>query len=87
MKKVLPIFLIVVFSLFFVGNKFFKIEKDEVVGYTVVIRENKKIFFKKVAKKLKKVIYYEATKHNPKGDLFPDQIDDELIGEIRKKIN
>ena len=74
-------------SLFLIVNKFFKIGRNSENNYVVIVQENKKIFLKKVAKKIKNIIYREATKHNPKGDLFPDQIDDEIIGEIRKRIN
>lgn len=39
-----------------------------------------------LAIKTKRVVYREATIHNPEGDLLPDQLDDNLLS-IMKKIN
>lgn len=35
------------------------------------------------AKKIKNFIYYEATIHNPEGDMLPDQIDNAIISETK----
>ncbi len=41
---------------------------------------------KKVAGKIKDVIYREATIHNPEGDRLPDEIDDEILGKIKEEL-
>lgn len=56
-------------------------------SFSLTINKPEKDFLKKVARKAKNIIYREATEHNLEGDFFPDQIDDKLKEEIRKKIN
>ncbi|MBD3244400.1 MAG: hypothetical protein GF335_00195 [Candidatus Moranbacteria bacterium] len=34
---------------------------------------------------IKHKIYNQAQKHNPKGDVMPDQIDDRLLHEVKKR--
>jgi hypothetical protein len=57
-------------------------------GFFVVQRaKNDQIFRQELvywARKTKNIVYWEATTHNPSGDMLPDQIDDNIIGEIRK---
>lgn len=36
-----------------------------------------------LANKLKNFIYFEATIHNPEGDMLPDQIDNNIITETK----
>ena len=46
-----------------------------------------KDFLKRAAKKISGFVYHEATVHNPPGDMLPDQIDDNMKGEIKKIVN
>lgn len=41
----------------------------------------------KIVKKIKDFVYYEATIHNPEGDMLPDQIDNTIISETKKILN
>lgn len=45
-----------------------------------------KVILKAAARKIKNWIYREATIHNPEGDILPDEIDDEVIKEIKDRI-
>jgi uncharacterized protein YxeA len=42
--------------------------------------------FKEKAKEIDDKIYQEATKHNPEGDVLPDEIDNVLKEEIKKEV-
>jgi hypothetical protein len=55
--------------------------------FSLTINEPEKDFLKKAAQKAKNIIYREATNHNPKGDILPDQIDDKIKEGIKEKIN
>ncbi|MFH0929851.1 MAG: hypothetical protein V1814_01200 [Candidatus Moraniibacteriota bacterium] len=55
--------------------------------FSLTIQKPEKDILKKAAQKAKNIIYREATKHNPAGDILPDQIDDNLKGEIKKIVN
>ena len=55
--------------------------------FSLTIRKPEKDFLKKVVRKVEGFIYREATIHNPPGDMLPDQIDDNLKGEIKKIVN
>lgn len=46
-------------------------------------QEVKEIVFKG-ARKLKNLVYYEATIHNPDGDFLPDWIDDTIKRKIKE---
>ncbi len=54
--------------------------------FSLTINKPEKDILKKAAAKAKNIIYREATKHNPPGDLIPDQIDDKIKQEIKDKI-
>ena len=41
---------------------------------------------KEVAQKIKFFIYRKATIHNPEGDILSDEIDDEILGKIKKEL-
>lgn len=41
---------------------------------------------KEKAKKVDDEIYRQATKHNPKGDILPDEIDDAIKKEIKNEV-
>lgn len=55
--------------------------------FSLTIQGPEKDFLKKVVKRVEGIVYHEATIHNPPGDLFPDQIDDNVKGEIKKIVN
>lgn len=40
-----------------------------------------------LAKDIKNIIYREATIHNPEGDMLPDQIDNNVISEMKRIFN
>jgi hypothetical protein len=55
--------------------------------FSLTIQKPEKDFLKKVLKKVEGFVYREATIHNPAGDMLPDQIDDNVKGEIKKIVN
>jgi len=55
--------------------------------FSLTIQKPEKDFLKKVVRKVEGFVYREATIHNPPGDLVPDQIDDQVKGEIKKIVN
>ena len=55
--------------------------------FSLTIRKPEKDFLKKVVRKVEGIVYHEATIHNPSGDMLPDQIDDNIKGEIKKIVN
>ena len=55
--------------------------------FLLTIRKPEKDFLKKVVVRIEGLVYHEATVHNPPGDMLPDQIDDNVKGEIKKIIN
>ncbi|MCX6762654.1 MAG: hypothetical protein NT093_02620 [Candidatus Moranbacteria bacterium] len=55
--------------------------------FSLTIQKPEKDFLKKVVRKVEGLIYREATIHNPPGDMLPDQIDDNVKGEIKKIVN
>ncbi|MDD5490054.1 MAG: hypothetical protein PHP25_05255 [Candidatus Moranbacteria bacterium] len=55
--------------------------------FSLTVQKPEKDFLKKVVKKVEGVVYREATIHNPPGDMLPDQIDDNIKGEIKKIVN
>jgi hypothetical protein len=55
--------------------------------FSLKIRKPEKDFLKKVVRKIEGFVYHEATIHNPPGDMLPDQIDDNVKGEIKKIVN
>ncbi len=61
--------------------------KSENGHFSLAIREKEKEWLKNPVKKIKEIIYQEATKHNPPGDMLPDQIDDQILGKIKETIN
>ncbi|EKD58804.1 MAG: hypothetical protein ACD_56C00048G0005 [uncultured bacterium] len=49
--------------------------------------EKIKVTFVHAGKKVKNFIYYEATLHNPEGDLVPDGIDDSIFSKAKSVYN
>ena len=52
----------------------------------IEIREPEKTRLKNFTQKIKDLVYSEATKHNPEGDMLPDQIDNRVIQEVKERI-
>lgn len=73
-KKIIILSLFFAFTVALMGLFFLQKTRED-----VQLRE-KSIYW---AKKMKNFVYYEATKHNPDGDLLPDQIDDVIISETK----
>ncbi|PIP27979.1 MAG: hypothetical protein COX29_03710 [Candidatus Moranbacteria bacterium CG23_combo_of_CG06-09_8_20_14_all_35_22] len=78
MKKFLisisAIFFIIAIGLFFI----FDANKEKIMTNP---------YIKSIVQKIADFIYTEAGKHNPQGDILPDKVDDDIIKEIKKKIN
>lgn len=55
--------------------------------FSLNVRAPEKDFLKRVAAKVKSVVYREATEHNPPGDMLPDQIDNKMKVELKKVVN
>jgi hypothetical protein len=55
--------------------------------FSLTIQKPEKDFLKRAGKKAKGIIYREATKYNPEGDVLPDQIDDKILNDIKNKVN
>jgi len=53
---------------------------------SVIVRDDVKPLMKRIVKKIVNRVYYEATIHNPKGDILPDMIDDTAKDILREKI-
>jgi len=60
---------------------------DQKGHFSITIRNKEKEEFEKYLRKLKGLIYKEATIHNPEGNLLPDEIDDRVMGEIKERVN
>ncbi len=60
---------------------------DSAGNFKLEIREPEKTKLKEMADKAKSLIYSEATKHNPAGDMLPDGIDNRVIEEVKERIN
>ena len=50
----------------------------------ISIKEELRTDSKNILLEIKNVIYFEAEKHNPPGDMVPDGIDDSLIRKIKE---
>jgi len=93
--KLLFLLIIIIFVLQIGGYGFFSAGKENKPilfeknngFYTIKIREEEKERLKIIFKKLKDLVYQEATNHNPEGDVLPDQIDNDLIKEVKDRVN
>lgn len=76
------------FVIFIIGFFFLFVFLGAVVIYSqqkgIPIKEELKTDSKNIILQIKDVIYFEATVHNPEGDLVPDGIDDSVKGKIRE---
>lgn len=68
------------------SGKIFAIIKEK-DSHSLWVRDNEKKYLERFARKVKNVVYREATLHNPKGDLLPDSVDDNIINELKSRIN
>lgn len=60
---------------------------DPVDGDTKIrLEEDEKIWIKKILKPVAELIYEKAAIHNPAGDALPDQLDDNIIKDIKKRV-
>ena len=50
----------------------------------ISVQEEIRTDSRKILLEIKNVVYFEAEKHNPPGDLVPDGIDDALLGKLKK---
>jgi hypothetical protein len=79
-KKSFLILLVIALLIAFLGGIF----SVSISPFSLTIRKPEKDILKKVVRKIENFVYHEATIHNPPGDMLPDQIDDNIKGEIKK---
>jgi len=82
-KKIIFVLFIIFFFLSFVFMGAAVIYSQQ---KNISVTEELKIDSKKIILQIKDIIYYQATEHNPDGDLIPDEIDDTILGRIRSLI-
>lgn len=63
-----------------------KVETRNNKRVLVVMPEKEKSVLKRAANRIKRLIYREATEHNPEGDVLPDYIDDKVKETIKERI-
>jgi len=83
LKKLFLIIIVLVIAVAWLGGIF----SVSLSPFSLTIQSPEKDFLKKVARRVEGFVYHEATIHNPPGDLLPDQIDDNVKGEIKKIVN
>lgn len=84
LKKFLFFLFIIFFFLFFVylgAALIYSQQKD--ISFIEEIRTDSK----RIILQMKNVLYYEASQHNPEGDLIPDWVDDFVLGKIKQLKN
>jgi len=82
-KKTFLIIIILAILVAFLGGIF----SVSFSPFSISVSKPEKDLLKRAAQKAKSIIYREATKHNPAGDVLPDQIDDKIKQEIKERIN
>jgi len=82
-KKIFLIIIILAIAVAWLGGIF----SVSLSPFSLTIQSPEKDFLKKVVKRVEGLVYQEATIHNPSGDLLPDQIDDNVKGEIKRIVN
>jgi len=82
-KKSFLIIIILAIAVVFLGGIF----QVHLSPFSLTIKSPEKDFLKKIVRKIEGFVYHEATIHNPPGDMLPDQIDDNVKGEIKKIVN
>ena len=83
LKKIFLLVIVLVIAIAWLGGIF----SVSFSPFSLTIQSPEKDFLKKVVKRVEGVVYHEATIHNPPGDMLPDQIDDNVKGEIKKIVN
>ncbi|MCX6766235.1 MAG: hypothetical protein NT170_00405 [Candidatus Moranbacteria bacterium] len=83
MKKLFLIIILLAIAFAWLGGIF----SVSFSPFSLTIQSPEKDFLKKVVKRIEGFVYHEATVHNPPGDFLPDQIDDNVKGEIKKIVN
>jgi len=82
-KKLFFVLFIIFFFLFFVYLGAVLIYSQQ---KNVSIWQEMKTDTKVIILQIKNILYYEASEHNPQGDVIPDSWDDVLLGKIRNII-
>lgn len=94
MKIILIVFVVFSFMAFFIGfsdgknadnSKVITVVDDNNSWY-LLLGSSLKNQLMPYMLKLKSFVYKEAEIHNPKGDVLPDQIDDQLLSVVKEKI-
>jgi len=83
LKKLFLIIIVLAIAVAWISGIFFV----RLSPFSLAIQKPEKNFLKRMAVKVKDIIYREATEHNPAGDMLPDQFDDKIKQEIKEKIN
>ena len=52
----------------------------------IIVRNENKPALKYIARKANSFIYDEATKHNPAGDVLPDNLDNSIKDKIKESL-
>lgn len=81
-------------NIFFIGFIIFFFLLFVFLGAIAIRSQQKNISLKEALRsdsrniilEIKDIIYFEATKHNPQGDVLPDNLDDAIKNEIKKRI-
>jgi hypothetical protein len=68
------------------NEKVFEFVKNDSGDWSIKFGSVEEEFLENIARKVKDVVYDEATKHNPEGDFLPDQIDDRIKEEVKNRI-
>lgn len=92
---IIVVILVILWLYSFFQTKFNKGTKDkEIVSVTsnansfdIKINRNVKDTFKKMGAYLSDLFYKQAARFNPRGDIVPDKIDNEIKKEIKERIN
>lgn len=87
-KKIIIIFIILLFTvLILLGGFLFTYNKfQDFSAFSFLGKIARQEIVKKTARKIKSFIYHEATIHNPEGDILPDEIDDEILDEVKNRL-
>ncbi|MDI6777686.1 MAG: hypothetical protein QMD77_00685 [Patescibacteria group bacterium] len=83
LKKIFLLIIILAIAVAWLGGIF----SVSFSPFSLTVSKPEKDILKKAMAKAKKIIYREATEHNPPGDVLPDQIDDKVKQEIKDRVN
>jgi len=86
-KLIITLAILLFIALFLLGGILFVYNKSQDFSpISFLGKIARQEIVKKSAKKIKNFIYREATIHNPEGDMLPDEIDDEILNEIKERL-